>query len=195
MLGLYAIGFVIPMLITAGNIHLRKVDAGQFAFLLVIMLMITWIQTTFEELIFRGLFLRWLCKNNLGYTKKAWIIAVISSLIFALAHVTNPEVTSQSGLDVLLVIITYAVPGFVYFWADMHFGNLLPGIVLHWINNFLLFTMISAEEVAFSMPTLFIDTTPNSAVWIFASTALTYVPVLVYLLVDVVKRKKSSLTK
>ena len=192
ILGLYVLGFLIPCLITLNNIHVRGVNTGHYAFLILFMLLTTWIQTTFEELVFRGIFLRWACKNNIGYTKKAWIAAVMSSLVFAVAHITNPEVTTQSGWKVVLAVVSYTIPGFVYFWADMHFGSLLPGIIMHWINNFILFTLISGEVSAVAVPTLLIDATPGGAVWSFTSTVLLYLPVVVYILIDLVKRKKAA---
>lgn len=192
VLGLYAVGFAIPYLLTASNLRPRGVEAGQFAFLILFMLLTTWIQTTWEELIFRGLFIRWACKNNVGYTKKALIAAVVSSFAFALSHVTNPEVTSQSGLQILLVVFAYVIPGFVCFLADLHFGNLLPGIIIHWLNNFILFTLVSSEVSAISLPTLLIDSTPDRAVWTLSSTILAYLPVLLYIVVDNLKRNKAA---
>ena len=80
VLGIFAAGFAIPYLLTASNLRLRGVEAGQFAFLILFMLLTTWIQTTWEELIFRGLFIRWACKNNVGYTKKALITGASGQL-------------------------------------------------------------------------------------------------------------------
>lgn len=191
---LYVGGFAVPYLLTIANIRPRGVEAGQFAFLVFYMLLTAWIQTTWEELLFRGLFIRWACKNKVGYSKKALIAAGISSVAFALSHVANPEVTSQSGFEVVLVVLAYVIPGFVCFLADLHFGNLLPGIIIHWVNNFILFTLISSEVSAFPVPTLLIDSTPNHALWTLGSTALAYLPVLIFILWDAHKRKKNAST-
>ena len=190
--GLFAGGFVLPHLLILNNIHLRGVDVGEYGFLVLFMLLTAWMQTTWEELLFRGLFLRWACKNKVGYTKKAMLAAVLSSVVFALSHVTNPEVTSQSGIDMLLAVLAYTIPGFVCFLADLHFGSLLPGIIIHWINNFVLFTVISSEVSVVSVPTLLADSTPNSAAWSLGSTALAYLPVLVYILLDIRKKRKAA---
>ena len=191
VLGIFAAGFAIPYLLTAPNLRLRGAEAGQFAFLILFMLLTTWIQTTWEELIFRGLFIRWACKNNVRYTKKALITGAVSSLAFALSHVANPEVTSQSGFGILLVVAAYTIPGFVCYLADLHFGSLLPGIIVHWLNNFILFTLVSSEVSVVALPTLLIDTTPNHAAWTLGSTALAYLPLLVYILWD--GRKRTAL--
>lgn len=193
MLGLYVVGFAIPLLITAKNISLRDVDPAQFAFLFFFMLLTVWMQTSFEELVFRGVLGRWACKNNLTYTKKAIIAAVISSLLFAIAHSTNPEVTSQSGIWVVVAVLVYAIPGLVYFWANMHFGSLLPGLVIHWINNFLLMTVIgSAKDAVVSTPTLFVDATGSHASWSLISTVLVHLPIVLYLIIDMIRKKKKA---
>ena len=188
--GLYAIGFAIPILSTVSNIHLRGVKAEHFAFLVVFMVLTTWVQTTWEELIFRGFAIRYVCKNNVGYTKRSLVAAVISSLIFALMHIANPEVTSQSGINTLIAVLSYSIPGIVFCLADLHFGNLLPGIIMHWLNNFLSFTIISSDTSVLPVPTLFLDTTPKNAVLILISNLVTCLPVMVYILVDSIKQKR-----
>ena len=195
ILGLYALGFAIPYLLTLGNLRVQTVDWGQFGFLLLFMSLVAWMQTTWEELLYRGLFLRWACKNKIGYTKRVPVAAVISSLAFAISHVANPEVTSQFGIYTVIAVISYTVPGFMLFLADLHFGNLLPGILIHWLNNFLLFTLLSSKVRAVSVPTLFIDTTDGGAIWSLVSNTLAYLPLLIYILWDRKKRKKAVLTE
>ena len=153
------------------------------------MLLTVWAQTTFEELIFRGLLLRWACKNKVGYSKKALLVGVVTSIAFALAHATNPEVTTQSGLRVAMAIATYAIPGLVYFLADLHFGSLLPCIIMHWVNNFVLITVVSSEVTVIPMPTLLVDRTADTAEWGMLSTFLLHLPMLVYLLLTARKKK------
>lgn len=190
--GVYAAGFATTHLFIIRNISLRGVKIGQFAFLVLFMLLVAWMQTTFEELVFRGIILRWACKNTLGYTKKALISTAIGSLAFAIAHAVNPEVTSQKGIFILLGVLTYAIPSLVYFWANIHFGNLMPGIIIHWVNNFALFTLISTNTGAVSVPSLLMDSTPQNAPWMFISTLIAHVPVMIYIIVDMIKRKKAA---
>lgn len=192
VLGLYLIGFAIHLLSFAGNIRLHGVSSSEFVRLLLLALLVTWTQTTWEELIFRGLVIRWACKNEVGFTKKAVIAMVVSSAAFAVAHMANPEVTSQSGIRMVMAVSAYVVPGIAWFLANLHFGNMMPGIIMHWANNFLLFTLISGDVSAISLPTLLVDTTPHSAEGMFAGTILTYLPVIVYLILDARKKKKAA---
>lgn len=191
VLGLYIVGLLIFYLPNLGYISLRGVNPGEFAFLFVFMLLFAWIQTTWEELAFRGFLFRWACKNNAAYTKKAMIAAVISALIFALMHAPNPEVTSQKGIFILLALLSYGFFGFVFFLANVHFGSLMPGIVMHWINNFVCYTLISSDVSAAPVPTLLVDSTPQSGVMMLASNIVVCLPLLAYILVDIRKRKKA----
>lgn len=192
IMGLYAAGLVISFLPNTGNIYLRGVKVGEFGFLVLFMLLTTWMQTTLEELIFRGLMIRWACKNDVGFTKKAVIVAVASSVVFALGHATNPEVTSQSGIRIAMAVISYTIPGMVCFFANLYFGNLMPGIIMHWVNNFTLFTLIASEVTVMPVPTLLVDSTPHTAEWMLASNLVAYIPVLVYIFLDARKKRNTA---
>ena len=58
VLGLYTLGFVLTYLPSIPYISLRGVKAGEFAFLIVYMLLLVWMQSTWEEFVFRGLLIR-----------------------------------------------------------------------------------------------------------------------------------------
>lgn len=192
--GLYVVGFAVPFIFNAKNISLRGVKPAEFAFLIVLMILTAWMQTTFEELAFRGLLIRWCCKNKVGYTKKALIVAGINAVIFALFHSLNPEVLSQEGYLIPIAILSYAIPGFMLFIADLHFGSLLPGCIMHLINNFLLYTVISSEISAVTNPTLLVDKTPRNAIATLVGSIILYLPVTVYILLDLLRRRKKAMS-
>jgi membrane protease YdiL (CAAX protease family) len=189
---LYAVGFVLSYLLNLGSIHLRGVNAGEFVFLVVFMVLTTWTQTTWEEFIFRGFLARWICGNKLAFTKKSVIAAVVTSAAFAVSHALNPEVTSQSGLRAVMAVTSYAIPGLVCFFANLHFGNLLPGIIMHAINNTLLFTVIAEEVTAMPLPTLLVSTAPHTGEAMLMVHILLYLPVVVYMILDARKKKAAA---
>ena len=80
----------------------------------------------------------------------------------------------------------------MYFFTDLYFGSLLPGILIPWANNFIAFTLISEEVTVLSVPTLLLDTTPHSAEGMLTSKILTWLPVMVYMSLDVRKKKKAA---
>lgn len=190
--GLYAAGFAVSTLMTISNVQVRDTSFGTFLVLFVIMIPLTFMQTTWEELVFRGVFIRWACKNEVGFTGKAIISCVLSSIVFGLMHIANPEISSMTGLELLLGVFCYIAPGVGLYIADLHFGSLVPGIIFHWINNFLAFTVISGEVSALPVPTLFVDTTEQTAGIMFVATILVYVPLMAYILFDRKKRSKAA---
>ena len=72
-----------------------------------------------EELVFRGGILRTL----LNWRPNAWAMIALSALIFAVVHL-NPLQMPHAFLVGLLL-------GWMY-WRT---GSIVPGVVLHWINN------------------------------------------------------------
>lgn len=193
VLALSASVFIINLLTDLGhNIHLRGVSFGTFAAGFLISLALIWMQTTWEELIFRGIVLRWVSKNNIGFNKKTILAAVISSVLFALAHVVNPEVTSRSGLDQIAMVCVYTIPGMAYFLMDLYFGNLMPGIIMHWANNFMNAVLVSGEISALAMPSLLVTTSSYSAYATLLGVFVTKLPFLAYILWDIWRKKKAA---
>jgi membrane protease YdiL (CAAX protease family) len=193
VLALSASVFIINLLTDLDhNIYLRGVSFGTYATGFLISLALIWMQTTWEELIFRGIVLRWVSKNNIGFNKKTILAAVISSVLFALAHVTNPEVTSRSGLDQIAMVCVYTIPGMAYFLMDLYFGNLMPGIIMHWANNFMNAVLISGEISALAMPSLLVTTSSYSAYVALLGVLVTKLPFVAYILWDIRRKKKAA---
>lgn len=184
--------FILNLLTELGHIHLRDVSFGTFAAGFLISLALIWMQTTWEELVFRGIVLRWVSKNNIGFNKKTILAAVISSVLFALAHVVNPEVTSRSGLEQIAMVCVYAIPGMAFFLMDLYFGNLMPGIIMHWVNNFTITVLLSGEVAAVAMPSLLVTTSSYSAYATLLGVFVTKLPFLAYILWDIWRKKKSA---
>ena len=189
--GLFVLGFAISALTNISYIKLGNVEIGNYLFLIFFALVSVIFQISVEEFLCRGFFARWICKNKLGYSKRAFIAAIISSLIFAIAHATNSEMSAQNNtLNTVLMFLAYALSGFVYFLCDMHFGNLVPGFIIHWLNNFIIFTMFTYQSAAITSSTIFIDTTPSSGALTLLSVFITHLPLVVYIIVDSIRRKK-----
>ena len=192
ILGLYVAGMAIGYLPFLGYIRLQSVNPGAFAFQVLFLVLTVWMQSTWEELVFRGLLIRWACKNKVGFTKKTLILAVATSVAFAVAHHANPEVTTQSGIRVALAFSSYAVTGLMFFLTDLYFGSLMPGIVIHWINNFLLSFLIGGEVSVIATPKLLLDTTPHTGETMLLSSTLAWLPLIVYMVLDYRKKKKAA---
>lgn len=185
VLGLSFSCFFLGVLTDLKHIHMRGISFGTFAATFLISLALIWAQTTWEELIFRGMFLRWIAKNDIGFNKKSILAAVISSALFALAHAFNPEVTSLSGMEQIAMVCVYAIPGMAFFLMDLYFGNLMPGIIMHFVNNFMLCFFLNGEVSAITMPTLMVTTADYSAYVTLIAVALNKIPFVAYVLWDI----------
>ena len=124
ILGLHVAGMALAYLFVINKLEWRGVSWGEYSFLLFFMSMTAWFQTTFEELVFRGPLLRWACKNDVKYTKKAFICGAVNALIFALFHAGNPEVLSQSGFGIYNVSL------------DLHNSDFPDNIVTEYESRF-----------------------------------------------------------
>ena len=75
-----------------------------------------------EELIFRGAVLRALMEG-FGNTKNHWLPIFISALLFALIHINPAQMPHAFLLGLLLG------------WMYVRTGSIIPGIMVHWVNN------------------------------------------------------------
>jgi membrane protease YdiL (CAAX protease family) len=192
VLALSMCAYIINILTELGHLHLRDISFATYAAGFLISLALIWMQTTWEELIFRGIFLRWISKNDIGFNKKSVLAAVISSALFALAHATNVEVTSLSGLERVVMVCVYTIPGMAFYLMDLYFGNLMPGIIMHFVNNFLLSIMVSGEVASLSMPTLLVTTVDHNAYVMLLGVLMSKLPFVAYILWDIWKKKKAA---
>ena len=189
--GLFVLGFIICVLFSIKYIKLGDVEIGNYIVLIIFALSSVIFQISVEEFLCRGFFSRLFAKNKLGYNKRSFIAAIISSLVFASFHLFNPEMAAQSNtFNAILMFFAYALSGFIYFICNMHFKNLVPGFIIHFLNNFILFTLFSYQSSAITSSTIFIDTTPSSGALTLLSVVLTHLPLVIYIIVDCVRRKK-----
>lgn len=79
-----------------------------------------------EEMVFRGAILRTLLSSFSNH----WYAIVVSALIFTVVHI-NPAQMPHAFLIGLLL-------GWIYYRT----GSILPGILLHWVNNTAAFAVV-----------------------------------------------------
>ena len=79
-----------------------------------------------EEIVFRGAILRTLLKL---FGSKPWIAIAISAAVFGLVHGNSAQF-----LHAFLL-------GFLLGWMFYRTGSIVPGVVLHWVNNTIVYVM------------------------------------------------------
>lgn len=195
IIGLYVVGVAIGTIPTIGNVTVTTAPVSHILITIVAALIFTWFQTTTEEMWFRGIFARFAYGDDIKkpFCAGTFFLVLFSSVTFMAMHIANPEVQTSSGTDVIFSILTYLIPGIMLMVSDLYLGTLEAGIGIHWINNFLGFTVLGAEVSAGASPTIFIDhTTVNKGFWALIGTVIAYAPVLIYIIVKSRKNRENN---
>lgn len=120
---------------------------------LVVALLVFPLQTSAEELVFRGLI-----PQALGRAVRAdWLLALISGLFFAVPHLLNPEAVGAP----LLALVAYGSLGAAWSYAVLRTGGLEVALGAHLANNIFALSIVGYENSA--LPSVAIWTTPAVA--------------------------------
>lgn len=122
-------------------------DLKVFLPAIVVLLLLLPIQTTVEELFFRG----FLSQTLSALVKNPIFINVVASLVFASLHLANPEVKD----DYISALIVYGSIGFAWGFAAYLFGGLEISIGAHFANNAFGLLIVGYENSALPSSALF----------------------------------------
>ncbi|WP_254052859.1 CPBP family intramembrane glutamic endopeptidase [Bacillus sp. V59.32b] len=167
--GLLAVFQAIDFIIVPGDTILNDFTWKEFLFLFLVVLFTVPIQSTVEELFFRGFLLQWLAKK----TTNPFVLSSIIALIFGSLHFFNPEMDRSAvwvGLDYLFV-------GFMLTFIAMKMSSLELSIGAHAANNMFLFWFFSDEEsVGGAIPAIFkvVDVNPMASFFVSACIMFIY---------------------
>lgn len=191
---LYLIGFFIVVGPSVVNGELALYPAGPVPVLvnLVLCLALVWMQTTVEEILFRGVFLRAACGDDLRFSVRSVAASVVASLLFMAMHLANPEVLGRSGLELVVFSASYFVMGFLMCLFDVYFGSLLPGIIFHLVNNFFCLAILNYENTVMPTASLFLAVGEASGGAALLSEFLMNTPMILYVIFLEVRRRKAS---
>jgi len=179
---LFVIGLVVSEFLTAGTISFNTLPLYQLIFNFFFVLLLLWIQTNTEEFLFRGLFLRAPFGNEVPKPLKAMGFAVLSSVLFMVLHMSNPEMLSQtSTIEMVACAANYFFAGFFMFLANLFVGGMEGGIVLHYLNNLYCFVIISQAVTVVPTPTFLVKSGNATGVQSLLSVLLIYALPLIYL--------------
>lgn len=128
-----------------------------FLILLIISFIFIPLQTSFEELLFRGYFLQ-----GLGVlVKNRWVPLLLTSIVFGLLHGTNPEI-AKLGYGLMIYYIGTGL--FFGIITLMDEGTELA-LGLHAANNIIAAIFITTDWTVFKTDALFIDYSEPSIGW------------------------------
>ena len=152
-----------------------------FFSLLLISIFLIPLQTTCEEVLFRGYLLQLFGANF----KKGWIPWVMTGLVFGLLHGSNPEVARIGNILMIYYISTGIFLGLLAIMDD----GLELSMGYHAANNIFAALIVTNEWQAFQTDALFMDHAPPAFGWDSLITLLILQPLLILLFAKVYKWK------
>jgi hypothetical protein len=145
-----------------------------FAILVIISFLLIPLQTSFEELLFRGYLMQ-----GLGVlAKNRWLPLLLTSIVFGLLHGANPEVEKLGWGIMVFYIGTGLFFGIVTLMDE---GTELA-LGLHAANNIVAAVFITTDWAAFQTEALYIDTSEPSLGWETFVPVFVLYPIILYIL-------------
>jgi hypothetical protein len=131
------------------------------------------LQTSFEELLFRGYFMQ-----GLGtWFKNRWVPLIITSVAFGLLHGANPEVEKLGYISMVFYIGT----GFFFGITTLMDEGTELALGLHAVNNIIAAFLVTTNWTVFQTDALFIDISePSVEVEMFSLVFVIY-PLMLFL--------------
>lgn len=124
-------------------------------------LILTPIQTSTEEILFRGYLLQ-----GLGLLVRQPIaLTLIASLPFAIAHWGNPEMTRGFAW----IGLTYLLMAVFLTWITLKDSRLELALGIHAANNLFIMLLVNTSDSALPSPALLIQQTPSDPLFTFWS--------------------------
>ena len=126
-----------------------------FLILFIIATLLVPIQTTVEELIFRG----YLMQGFANLAKNKWLPLVLTSSIFGLLHLSNPEVSKLGNIIMIYYIGTGLLLGIMTLMDD----GMELALGFHAANNLIGALLITSDWSAFQTYSIFKDVSEPEA--------------------------------
>jgi membrane protease YdiL (CAAX protease family) len=146
-------------------------DLEKFLPYLVIALLLIPMQTTAEEVFYRG----WIQQRLEKGARSIWLVSTIGGLLFALPHLANPEVSG----NIALPIIGYGSTGFMLTWVTMRDKSMGLAVGAHAANNLSAGLLVSSIDSALPSASLYI--TPEVSWGPAAVVSVLFIPLFIWL--------------
>ena len=165
--GIVALAVTLSGVFLAPENYIWNFKPVPFFTLLVISFLFLPLQTSFEELLFRGYFMQ-----GLGtWFKNRWVPLIITSVAFGLLHGANPEVEKLGYISMVFYIGT----GFFFGITTLMDEGTELALGLHAINNIVAAFLVTTNWTVFQTDALFVDTSePSINVEMFSLVFIIY---------------------
>lgn len=149
--------------------------------LVLISLLLIPIQTTAEEVLFRGYLFQAFGQKN----RRGWVSVVVTGVLFGLMHAANPEVETLGYGVMSYYIMTGIFLGFIVLMDD----GLELSMGYHAANNIFAALILTNEWQAFQTDALWIDHAKPTFGWDVIATMLILQPLLCFVFYKLYKWK------
>lgn len=147
--GIIAVIFVVFDIFANPDNYIWNFKPVPFFTLLAISFLFLPVQTSFEELLFRG----YLMQGFGTWFKNRWLPLILTSVIFGLMHIANPEVAKLGSISMVFYIGT----GFFYGITTLMDEGTELALGLHAINNITAAFLVTTDWTVFQTDALYID--------------------------------------
>lgn len=153
--------------------YIWNFDLVPFLSLVVIAILLVPLQTSFEEYLFRGYMMQ-----GIGiFAKNRWIPLVVTSVLFGLMHIANPEV-EKLGYGIM---IYYIGTGFFLGIITLMDEGMELALGFHAANNLVTVLLVTATWTAFQTESVLKDvSTPKLGYDVFVPVFIIF-PILVFI--------------
>ncbi len=148
-------------------------DLEKFLILAVIAILLIPLQTSFEEYLFRGHLMQ-----GLGLlAKNRWVPLVVTSILFGLLHVANPEV-EKLGYGIM---VYYIGTGFFLGIMTLMDEGLELALGFHAANNLITALLVTADWTAFQTDSIYRNVAEPTLGWDVIIPVFVVFPILLFI--------------
>ncbi|MFM7360129.1 MAG: lysostaphin resistance A-like protein, partial [Actinomycetota bacterium] len=161
----------VPDFILNNSSYSWSFDVARFIPYLLVALTLIPIQTTAEEVFYRG----WIQQRLENGRRSIWVVSIIGGFLFALPHLGNPEVSG----NLLLPVFGYGSTGFMFTWVTMRDQSMGLAVGAHATNNTLAGLLVSSADSALPAASLWV--TPEIQWGPAAFFSILFIPLFIWL--------------
>lgn len=178
--GIVSSGMVLLDYYLAPESYLDNFELNRFLVLAIIAIVLLPIQTSFEEYLFRG----YLMQGIGVLVKNKWLPLIITSLIFGLMHIANPEVEKLG----YIVMVYYIGTGFFLGIITLMDDGMELALGFHAANNLFTALLVTANWTALQTHSVFKDISdPESGFMDVVLPVVIIFPILIFIFAKVYK--------
>jgi membrane protease YdiL (CAAX protease family) len=170
-MGIILIVTGVPDMLANSESYKLNFNLEKFLPYLLIAVTLIPIQTSAEEVFFRG----WIQQRLENGRRSIWLVSILGGALFALPHLANPEVNGE----LIYALLGYGATGFMFAWVSFRDRSIGISLGAHAINNIMAALVVTSEDSA--LPSVSVWTTPAVAWLPAAVVSVATIPFFIWL--------------